>query len=59
MTEIRIAAREAAGGVHRAEVDVRYLQQIYERVKGATLERRTVSFGSQFSALGYISINEH
>lgn len=33
MAEIRTAARQAAGGVHRAEVDVRYLQQIYERVK--------------------------
>lgn len=36
MAEIRIAARQAAGGVHRAEVDVRYLQQIYKRVKGTT-----------------------
>lgn len=33
MAEIKTAARQAAGGVHRAEVDVRYLQQIYERVK--------------------------
>lgn len=33
MAEIRTAARLAVNGQHRAEVDVRYLQKIYERVR--------------------------